>query len=126
MNFAQKSMHGVAGLYPDDDLILYKDEAIERMGDQDIYREIAHYFASRLEQSLQDLGLALGRADTEEATRLAHSMKSNCATVGAEAMRVQCFTLEKLCRAGNIEAAREHYALLAPKMLAMREKLLAV
>lgn len=108
----------------DADLALNLDEAIARMGDREIYIEIARYFASHLQNSLQDLVAALNNDKTDEASRLAHSLKSNCATVGADMLRERCFTLEKLCRQGDIEGARSSYAALLPKLLALRELLL--
>jgi len=124
MNSVVKMSGGAAACA--EELIILRAEAIERMGDEEIYREIAHYFAGHLEESLRDLGEALDRADTESAGRFAHSMKGNCATVGAEAMRENCLTLEQLCRSGALEAARAQYAGMAPKMLALREVLLAL
>jgi hypothetical protein len=38
-------------------------------------------------------------------------------------MREQCGALERLCRAGELEAAQEHYAVMNPKMLALQRML---
>lgn len=124
MHFAPDTMNGVV-LYPED-LVLRREEAIERMGDKDVYLEIAHYFASHLEDSLKELAVALSNADMQTATRLAHSLKSNCATVGAENLREQCYTLETLCREGKLDSAGSLYGNLAPKLLALRELLIAL
>lgn len=109
-----------------DELVLLRKEAVERIGDEEIYREIAHYFAEHLEGSLNELTNALADGDTGTAARLVHSMKGNCATVGADVMRGQCLILEKLCCSGNLEEARSHYADLRPKMLALRDLLACV
>lgn len=114
-----------AVLYPED-LDLRREEAIERMGDQEVYLEIAHYFSSHLEDSLSDLAQAFAVPDLPAATRLAHSLKSNCATVGAEALREQCCALEQLCREENLEPARQLYENLVPRMLALRDALAAL
>lgn len=99
------------------------EEAVERMGDRDIYLEIARYFASHLEQTLEQLRAALHEGRVEEATRLAHSLKGNCATVGADALREECLKLEHLCRAGKRDMALDAYDALAPQLLALRERL---
>ena len=102
------------------------DEAIKRMGDREIFLEISRYFALRLPEALAELKFALEAGDIAEATRYAHSMKSNCSTVGAEEMQEQCRALEKLCRQGEIDSARKFYAELAPQLLALRDILLAL
>ncbi|MCL1939644.1 MAG: Hpt domain-containing protein [Desulfovibrionaceae bacterium] len=108
------------------ELVLSRAQAVERIGDEGIYLEIAHYFAGHLIASLADLRQALNEGDTESAARLTHSLKGNCAMVGAEAMREHCLCLEKLCRADDLDAAREQYALMNPKMLALQRVLAAL
>ncbi len=108
------------------ELAILREKALERVGDEAIYREIAHYFANNLSNSLEALARALADADLENAARLAHSLKGNCATVGAEGMRACWAGLEKLCRAGDLPTAQAHYDATAPKMLALRGELLAL
>lgn len=111
-------------LYNEQDLLrLNVDEAVERMGDKETYVEISHYFAAHLPESLSQLQNALDRGDLESATRLAHSMKSNCATVGAEHLRERCQALEKLCREGDLPMARELFSSLEQHLLAIRQRL---
>jgi FOG: HPt domain len=102
------------------------EDAIERMGDREIYLEIAHFFASHLQESLKALSLALNSGDAVEATRLAHSLKGNCATVGADELRDQCLQMERLCRDGDLDKAHVLYAELSPKLLALRDILMAL
>ena len=78
--------------------------AVERMGDKDIYLEIAKYFSKRLEPDVAALALALENGSMEEATRMAHSFKGSAATVGAESARAACAELEAACRQGNVQA----------------------
>ncbi|MDL2266558.1 Hpt domain-containing protein [Desulfovibrio sp. OttesenSCG-928-G15] len=91
--------------------------AVERIGDRSIYLEIAHYFGSHMQQSLAFLAEALEKADSENATRLAHSLKGNCATVGAETMRSRCHALEKLCRDGKLDEAQKLFTNISPHLL---------
>jgi HPt (histidine-containing phosphotransfer) domain-containing protein len=106
-----------------EELVLSRAEAVERIGDEGIYLEIAHYFAGRLTAYLVDLSQALGKGDAQSAARLAHSLKGNCAMVGAELMREHCLCLEKLCRADELDAARRQYAVMSPKILALQRVL---
>lgn len=104
--------------------VLHLDEAIARMGDREIYLEIAHYFAGRMRETLGELLGKLNDGDMENATRLAHSLKGNCATIGAEELRTACLALERLCREERREQALAAYAELVPKLLTLRETLL--
>lgn len=102
------------------------DEAVERMGDKEIYLEIARYFAAHLHDSLNALRSALDAGNSTEATRLAHSLKGNCATVGADTLREECLHLERLCRQGQPDEARAFLRQLHPKMLTLRAMLEAL
>lgn len=78
--------------------------AVERMGDKDIYLEIARYFSERVAPDVAALAQALENGSMEEATRMAHSFKGSAATVGAEVARAACAELEAACRQGNTAA----------------------
>ena len=108
----------------DDPIFLNLDEAIKRMGDREIFLEISRYFASRLPEALEELALALKAGNTAEATRYAHSMKSNCSAMGADQLHEQCRALEGICRQGALDDARKLYAELMPRLLALRNTLL--
>ena len=99
--------------------------AIERMGDIEIYREVAVFFANHLPQSVQELSGAIAAGAAADAARFAHSLKSNCATVGAEPLRVACAELEALCRAQNLSEAGARLSALTPRFLRLRELLLS-
>lgn len=107
-------------------ITLNYEEAVARMGDKEVYLEIAHYFASHLQESLQSLGRCLEEGRMTEATRLAHSMKGNCATVGADELRDLCYTLEKLCRSEEREAAQALFMEIAPLLLLLKDRLLTL
>lgn len=72
-----------------------KTEAIERVGDADIYREIAHVFSENLANYMTQLESAMNQKDYTTVTRLTHSIKSNCATVGADGLRVFFASMEQ-------------------------------
>ena len=107
-------------------LVLDMDAAVERMGDREISVEVAHCFADNLPNALESLQAALARADMEAATRLSHSLKGNCGTVGAEELRRDCLLLEQTCRAEDAEKALALFGDLSPKLLALREVLAGV
>ncbi|MDL2315945.1 Hpt domain-containing protein [Desulfovibrio sp. OttesenSCG-928-A18] len=107
-------------------VVLHMAEAVERMGDKEIYLEIARYFATNLPQSMERIQASLKNGEYAEASRFAHSLKGNCATVGAEELREQCLTLEKLARSGDIIAAQDYFDSLAPRLLCLRDLLLSL
>jgi HPt (histidine-containing phosphotransfer) domain-containing protein len=124
MVFSSEALNGAVLFF--EDLVLHREEAAQRLGDKDLYLEIAHYFSSHLEESLKDLGAALSSADALTAVRLAHSLKGNCATVGADVLREHCKTLENLCREGKLDSARSLYESLVPKLLVLRDVLISL
>ena len=99
---------------------LNMEAAMERMGDREIYLEIALFFADQIPFSLEQLDEALEKGSMGEARRFAHSMKSNCATVGADALREECYALEKACLSENIAAARKAFISLRPRLEELR------
>ena len=107
-------------------LTLDMDAAVERMGDKEIYVEIAHCFAGNIEGSVASLQDALDAADMAASTRLSHSLKGNCATVGAEELRQACLLLEHTCRAEDAAEALRLFAELRPKLMALRGVLAAL
>jgi HPt (histidine-containing phosphotransfer) domain-containing protein len=101
-------------------LVLDMEGAVERMGDREIYGEIARAFACSMEDALRDLARVLREGDMPAATRLAHSLKGNCAAVGAGELGLACFTLESRCREGEAAEARRLLEELRPKLLDLR------
>lgn len=109
-----------------DPVSLNLEEAIGRMGSKEIFLEISHYFASRLPEAVDELGQALAAGNIDEATRYAHSMKSNCMAMGANQLHEQCRVLEGICRQGEIDGARKLFSELVPALLGLRAVLLAL
>ncbi len=96
------------------------ENAIERMGDKEIFLEIARFFAAGLPDSIAKMDEALARGDLESLSRLAHSCKSNCAAMGAENERAMCLTLEQAGRAADKTLAGVALAELKPRLLALK------
>lgn len=102
------------------------DAAVDRMGSQELYVEIARVFARSLPETEKAIAEAMGKSALAEARRLAHSMKSNCATMGAECLRSRISTFEKACAAGDEAEANKLFPSLCDGLHALREELLAL
>ena len=102
---------------------LHLDEAVDRLGDKGLYLEIAQAFVTALPDILHNLESARGRADWPELRRLAHSVKSNCATLGAEEVRQAAYALETACHDGDAKAASERFRTLTARLDDLRETL---
>ncbi len=105
---------------------LHIDEAVDRMGDRELYLEIAHFFAGAIPASKGNLENLLRAANWVEARRLAHSLKSNCAAVGADDLRGIAYKLETACRDGDGAAASAAFKDLCVRLDSLREALLAL
>ncbi len=112
-------------------IILNKADAIERMGDEELYKEIAHFFGQHIPENLQKLECALkasvagegGPEQLETAMRLSHSFKGNCATVGADEVRPKALELELLCRNNQAEQACQAFPAFKLAMLELSDAL---
>jgi|GEM_PF-1791489 len=99
------------------------ENAISRIEDAGIYKEIACAFADRIPEYLAQLETALKNSEVEKATRIVHSIKSNCATVGCESLRLAFLALENLGREQNIPAFLALLGKVRPQLLQLREQL---
>lgn len=96
-----------------------KAEAIERIGDAGIYREIAFVFKENLPNYTGQIENAMEERDYETIRRLAHSIKSNCATIGADELRIFFGSMEEAAEQG-LEA---ELLALTPQALAFLSEL---
>lgn len=79
--------------------ILDKFQALQRMeGDEEMYSEIVELFLEDSPVQLGNLRQAVADGDKARTERLAHSLKSAAANIGAEAFREKCLALEVLAR----------------------------
>lgn len=62
-------------------------------------------FADALPGMVRDLGESLDAGDTHGVRRLAHTLKSNSATMGAMRLRDVCRELEELAGGGSLDGA---------------------
>lgn len=103
-----------------------KDAAVDRMGSLDLYVEIARAFADALPETETTIAEALDRKAWAETRRLVHSLKSNCAAMGAERLREEVFTLEKACENGDEHVAVPLFASIRGNLRLLREELLTL
>ena len=104
-------------------ITLHVDEAVERMGDKALYLEIAQYFVMLLPETIANLKSAMEQEKWQEMRRYAHSLKSNCAALGADDVREEAYKLEVACNAGQGEEARRLFAALCPMLEELSQKL---
>ena len=102
------------------------EAALDRMGSKELYAEIARVFADSLPQTEAAIDAAMGKNAWPEARRLVHSLKSNCAAMGAEELRGRVYTLEKACADADAETAVGLFGELRQELRALREELLAL
>ena len=100
------------------------DTAVDRMGSRSLYVEIARLFAESLPESEAAIADAMARGAWPDSRRLVHSLKSNCAAMGAEALREQAYSLEKACAEGDEALARSLFAPLREGLRSLRAELL--
>ena len=102
------------------------ENAINRMGGKDLFLEIAHSFAAAIPLSVEELRAELNSGDIVKARRLAHSLKSNCAAMGAEEVRLEAYEVEKACANNDEESARRAFAVFKTSIEELRQHLLAL
>jgi HPt (histidine-containing phosphotransfer) domain-containing protein len=101
----------------------------ETVGDREFVAELIGDFLDGLPAQLGAMREASSNGDAEELHRVAHTLKSNAATFGAEALAEACRQLEQAARAAEPADARELVARVeaevarsAPALAAARDE----
>ena len=84
-------------------------QALRELGGDDepgLFDEVVELFLTDTKNSVAKLVAAFEAGDAQAMQRVAHTMKSSSANVGAMRMSKLCFELEKLGRAGSCEGAQ--------------------
>ena len=102
------------------------EAALDRLGSWELYVQIAQVFAESLPETEAAIATALEQAAWSEARRLVHSLKSNCAAVGAESLRAHASLLEKACTAADAVAIEQLFPPLCEHLHALREEILTL
>ena len=79
----------------------------ETVGDREFVAELIGDFLGGLPAQLVELREASSEGDAERLHRIAHTLKSNAATFGAEGLADACRELEQSARAGEPAETRE-------------------
>ena len=99
---------------------LNTEAAINRIGDAAIYSEIAQAFACHIPWYIVQITSFLETDAHEDASRIIHSVKSNCATVGAEGLRARLAAVEKIATQGKKEESLNSIENLRPELLELK------
>ena len=79
----------------------------ETVGDREFVAELIGDFLAGLPAQLGALRAASADGDREQLRRVAHTLKSNAATFGAERLALACEELERVARSGEGADGRE-------------------
>ena len=107
-------------------LLCNMEAAIDRMGTWDLYVDIARAFAESLPQAEADIVASVEQDSWFEARRFVHSLKSNCAAVGADALRERVYILEKACVDADAQTVARLWPPLQKELRLLREEILAL
>ena len=102
------------------------EAALDRMGSWELYVDIARAFADALPDTETAIAAAMAQQAWPEARRLVHSLKSNCAAMGAEELRGRVYILEKACADGDECTATQLFPVLREELRELRAELLAL
>lgn len=118
---------GAGRPFTDEDLEVDRS-ALTRLlnDDQDKVRHFSAMWVDTTRKSLEQMDTALADGDLASVGRLAHSLKSSAATVGAVGFSNGCALLETSCRNGDEGGAHLQAAVLMQQFPLVRDRLLAL
>ncbi len=93
------------------------------MNDEELARVVLDGFLRELPDQITQLKNHLAAGNTRLVEQQAHNIKGACATVGGEALRAVAWALEKVGKAGDLDAARDRMGDLDTQFEALREAL---
>jgi HPt (histidine-containing phosphotransfer) domain-containing protein len=95
---------------PDSNVLdMHVVQALRELGGDDdpgLFDEVVELFLTDSKSNVGKLVAALAQRDAATMQRIAHTMKSSSANVGAMRLSKLCFEIEKLGRAGTCEGAQ--------------------
>ena len=87
-----------------------KEAALARLGgDEELYQEIVLIFLDDAPKQISSLKEAFNLSDYQTAMRVAHSLKSASASVGAVSFQKIAFKIEKLLSENDVDQAKKHF-----------------
>ena len=97
--------------------------ALAGSGEDTLLEKVINAFTGDTPRQLASLHTAIAARDTEAMRKVAHSLKSGSANVGADALALQCKEMEKLGRAGSTDGAARLLQTMDQQFLAVRDAL---
>ena len=98
-------------------------EAMQSLGEADVFAEIAHMFLEDVPPDLSALGAALASGSAASVAQIAHSLRGNALGIGAIRMVPVCAAIEYAARAGSLTDAAACAGRLELEFEATREAL---
>ncbi len=90
---------------------------LERVGgDAAFYRSLLFRFAQERQGLAQEIRYFLQTGETDQARRLAHTIKGQAATLGANQLSIFAAELEKALRSDDLTAVEQHFIALAGEL----------
>jgi len=103
-------------------------DTLREIGGDEFLGELVDSFLAEAPSLLGEIRDAMESGNAENARRAAHTLKSNAATFGANALSELCRELEELARTGDVAGADEllgqvgvEYARVEAALAALRE-----
>jgi CheY-like chemotaxis protein/HPt (histidine-containing phosphotransfer) domain-containing protein len=100
---ARPLRNGAGAEEPEIDLDADALQNLRDLGGDDFLREVVEAFLTDAPALIASLRSSLEQENAEELRRVAHTLKSNGATLGAEAFAELCRTLEQQAKAGRLD-----------------------
>jgi CheY-like chemotaxis protein len=100
--------------------------ALSRADGDALLERVIQAFVGETPRQLSAMRAAVAGADAEALRKVAHSLKSGSANVGADGLAQLCKEMEKLGRAGSTEGAAPLLQQMQQAFLAVRESLNAI
>ena len=91
------------------------------MGDEALAHKIMKGFLEDIPKQIETLKTYLNAGDIARAERQAHTIKGASANVGGEALRVTAFEMEKMAKAGDLEAGLDRLPMLESQFALLKK-----
>jgi two-component system sensor histidine kinase/response regulator len=87
-------------------------DALDRLGDLELFVEVLHLFAGDVTGTIQKLETAIQNNDLPIALRHAHTLKGSASNIGATGVYKSALACESAAKAGDVETCRQKAAAL--------------
>jgi HPt (histidine-containing phosphotransfer) domain-containing protein len=84
----------------------FREGLLRLGGNQEVYHRVLKLFMENQKNAVDEISLAIGNADLETATRLAHSVKGVAGNIGANRVQEAALPLEQALKREDLDEAR--------------------